>query len=84
MQELIFQNLQSKAINLVLEPWATCDPIEPNSKVVIGFEPTEFDMEFVLEEDGSAFIFLVSTRVIVRIGDEVREYTPDPRTLRPR
>jgi hypothetical protein len=71
-----FQNLQSKAVTLVIEPWTMAERVEPDASVVfeVSDEPPP-EIEFAMTAEGDPFISVVSDVVRFRAGGKDREFT---------
>ncbi len=77
MKKLSFTNLSPAEVRLQFEPWAQLYPVAPAASVEIEYEDTEYDMEFALNEDGSAFISLYARKILVRSGGESQTFSTE-------
>ena len=75
MAKLHFKNKQARRIGLQIEPWACYDEIPPEGVVEIEFDDAPPPgLQFSMEEEGHALIFINSEHVIIRINGEERDF----------
>jgi hypothetical protein len=73
LAKLHFSNQSAQPVGLVIEPWAQYDLIPPDG--VVEFEFNDLPppvLQFSVQEDGRALVYVNSERVTVRINGEER------------
>lgn len=68
-----FQNQRETDVDVVVEPWALSEKLPAGAIMVfeVNAAPAP-EIEFSISEEGQPFVYVMSERVTIRIGDELR------------